>query len=518
VGDNHLQQRLDKFKLIWTGDQPADIAWPREGLAIEGDFAGIQNYVLKPVPGARGAAKRLRARSFRVAECTKQIAGRICREFPRTSLFYAAGGRFLLTAAFEHEWQTKLAALQASLDQDLFAKFSGEVAFHLAAAPFSDGKVPKDELSEQHRKRRANPLEYALLSHNGWREDQFFAAAGQGWGKCPACLRTMSRFKRIDDQDICEDCADDRDLGTYLSRWQFPAGREPLLKRDELVHHFPRINDNPADFDDLAGQSAGKQWLGHLRIDADRMGEGFHKLEGNPSRIWGLSRMLQTFFCDHVQELIQHPSYRFIYPVYGGGDDLYVIGPWDHVLDLAVRLREDFRKLTAPENLTFSAGLALGKPHQHILTKSDEAAQALDRAKGKGTDELRDRICALGTVSDWKEFRKILRRAGDVLRWYRTGTIPAVMRRANPPADSGTRLATAFLQNILQLSRARGNVARGLWKPRLNYQIVRNVKKPEVYCQRWLSSLLAGGHEWRTAPTVVRYVLLAKEPDPKEPA
>ena len=468
--------------------------------------------MLKPVPGARGAAKRLRARSFRVAECTKQIADSVCREFQHASLFYMAGGRFLITAPFENEWEPKLAALQARIDHELFLKFGGEVAFHLAAAPYSDGKVPKDRLSEQHQKRRARPQECALLSENGWREDRFFAAAGEGWGKCPACLRTMARLKRVDDQDICEDCANDVDLGGWLSRWQPPQGQEPLLKREELLHHFPRIDGRPADFQDLADQSAGKHWLGHLRIDADHMGQSFRDLEGNPSRIWGLSRFLQTFFCNRVQELLQQ-RYPSIYPVYGGGDDLYVIGPWDRVLDLAVKLREEFRELTAPEGLTFSAGLALGKPHQHILTKSDEAADALDSAKRAG----RDRICALGTVSDWKEFRKTLCRAGDVLRWYRTGAIPDVMTCTQPTADRGTRLATAFLQNILQLSRAGGNVKRGLWKPRLNYQIVRNVKKPDVYCQRWLSNLLDGGHEWRTAPAVVRYVLLAKEPDPKEP-
>ncbi len=512
MGDNQLQERLTKFKRVWTGDQPADVTWPANGLAIEGDFAGIQSYVLKPVPGARGAAKRLRARSFRVAEETIQIADRVCREFQRASLFYVAGGRFLITAPFEKEWEPKLAALQARLDHELFADLGGEVAFHLAAAPYSDAKVPKDRLFEQHRKRRNRPLEHVLLSENGWREDQFFAAAGEGWGKCPACLRTMSRFKRIDGQDVCEDCTDDMDRGTWLSRWQFPPGEEPRVKRHEVLHHFPNINGEPLDFEDLAEHSAGKQWLGHLRIDADRMGASFGSLEGNPSRIWGLSRMLQTFFCDYVQELIEQPRYRFIYPVYGGGDDLYVIGPWDHVLDLAVKLREAFQTLTAPENLTFSAGLALGKPHQHILTKSDEATQALDRAKGKGTDEIRDRICALGTVADWKEFRKILRRAGDVLRWYGARAVPDALLGGEAPSDSRRHFASAFLQDILQLSQAKGNIERGLWRPLLHHQFVRNVRNPDPYCEQWVRDVLAGGNEcdeWRRAPTVVRYALLA---------
>src|SRR5579875_1482695 len=30
-------------------------AWPTKGVAIEGDFSGIQRFVLRPVPGASGA-------------------------------------------------------------------------------------------------------------------------------------------------------------------------------------------------------------------------------------------------------------------------------------------------------------------------------------------------------------------------------------------------------------------------------------------------------------------------------
>ena len=38
---------------MWLGSKPSDLAWPERGIAIEGDFAGIQQYVLKPVPAQR---------------------------------------------------------------------------------------------------------------------------------------------------------------------------------------------------------------------------------------------------------------------------------------------------------------------------------------------------------------------------------------------------------------------------------------------------------------------------------
>ena len=194
-----------------------------------------------------------------------------------------------------------------------------------------------------------------------------------------------------------------------------------------------------------------------------------------------------------------------IYPVYGGGDDLYVIGPWNEVLHLALLMQQEFEKATGPNGLTFSAGFALGKPHQHILTKSDEAADALDHAKMAG----KNRICAFGKALDWSEFRKVLCRAGDVLRWHRARVIPEAMICPQPPPPSQTNLGTAFLQDVLQLSEAKGDIGRGLWKALLNYQFDRNVRNPDHYCKKWVEGLLSGGEEFARAPLVIRYVLLA---------
>src|SRR5260370_86769 len=87
--ENMLDQRR-----IWLREKPYDSKWPLAGIALEGDFAGIQQYVLKPVPGARGAAKRLRGRSIQVSAITALVAERVCKSF-RGELFYSAGGRFL---------------------------------------------------------------------------------------------------------------------------------------------------------------------------------------------------------------------------------------------------------------------------------------------------------------------------------------------------------------------------------------------------------------------------------------
>jgi CRISPR/Cas system-associated protein Cas10 (large subunit of type III CRISPR-Cas system) len=82
-------------------------------VAIEGDFAGIQTFILKPVPGAKGAAKRLRGRSFQVSALTALIAHYVQNSYPGARITYLAGGRFLLNAPEHEAWRTKLQSIQS---------------------------------------------------------------------------------------------------------------------------------------------------------------------------------------------------------------------------------------------------------------------------------------------------------------------------------------------------------------------------------------------------------------------
>src|SRR5262249_24502671 len=150
--------------------------------------------------------------------------------------------------------------------------------------------------------------------------NEFFDAAdGPGWGKCPACLRTMPHFQEVVDEapesrEICDGCARDVELGGKLSTWHFNGAGQPVVQRTDLVRHFPSVHGHPASFEELVECAAGKQWLGHLRIDADNIGKTFDALGGDPRRTWGLSRLLHTFFCQYVQERIESQEFESIYP------------------------------------------------------------------------------------------------------------------------------------------------------------------------------------------------------------
>lgn len=156
-------------------------------------------------------------------------------------------------------------------------------------------------------------------------------------------------------------------------------------------------NDDVADFETLAtmsgnNQNKGIKRLGVLRADVDSLGANFlaglYKEDvkyryATISRYAALSRELSIFFkhyinniCEGVLEDAKENSNMLeqfklfsdrspksttakdVSIIYSGGDDIFIVGAWDQLLELAVDLRRAFVKYTCGK-LTFSAGLAL---------------------------------------------------------------------------------------------------------------------------------------------------------------
>lgn len=432
-----MPRNLHRLRSIWLGTDSGDgmaEEWPANGVAIEGDFAGIQGFVLRPVPGAGGAAKRLRGRSLRVVALTQLIAEKILTEFGsrRARPFFLAGGRFLIVAPESSNWEERLRATQDELDRWLANSFQGEITFHLAGTRIGGPQIPVSALHQAMETRRRRPLGYALAPSQ-WCEELFFRRAIKNSFRCPACLRTSDEPMPVHDENnryVCPECLRDRDIGAQVAAMSRPrlvrldaagpAKRGEIAFLDAVyavrqqdglplrtVHWTPRsLSGDVLDFAELSRKATGRQWLAYLRMDGDQIGEQFRQTQGDPRRTWALSNFLQTFFCEEVQDLIA-TGYKDIYPVYGGGDDLFVIGPWDHVfrfaLDLALRFSE-----ASEGRLSFSAGVALARPREHILTKSDEAEHALSLAKQRARVDKRGFIHALGCTVGWPEYKMLL--------------------------------------------------------------------------------------------------------------
>lgn len=146
--------------------------------------------------------------------------------------------------------------------------------------------------------------------------------------------------------------------------------------------------NNTMELEELAGlaggssDKAGIKRLGVMRADVDNLGAAF--MAGFPGqyatlgRSAALSRQLSLFFKMYVNTLcagevnglqeMQHSRFslfgtdkdkaRKVHIVYSGGDDMFIVGAWDELIELAVDIRRAFARFTNGK-LTFSAGIGL---------------------------------------------------------------------------------------------------------------------------------------------------------------
>lgn len=130
--------------------------------------------------------------------------------------------------------------------------------------------------------------------------------------------------------------------------------------------------DTPLNFSDLANDSKGLKRMGILRMDVDNLGLIFTKglgKGGSVSRVTALSRYLTLFFSGYLNTLCQQDKYREkILIVYSGGDDLFVVGAWDKVIELAEEINREFREFTCHNpSFTLSGGIAMtGEKISHL--------------------------------------------------------------------------------------------------------------------------------------------------------
>lgn len=158
-------------------------------------------------------------------------------------------------------------------------------------------------------------------------------------------------------------------------------------------------NDFPADpkgdpktFEDLGGEGSLKR-LGILRMDVDNLGLLFERgLRGRKtlSTLATLSRSLDTFFQGYLNTLwsTQEGSYTkakfrdHTFIVYSGGDDLFIVGRWDVVLDFAETIQTELRAYAGGNpHITLSAGMAIVPPKYPIARAAQLAAAAEKAAK-----------------------------------------------------------------------------------------------------------------------------------------
>lgn len=296
-------------------------------LLVAADLTGIQRYIFDVRQGTGGLARRLRARSFKVAAYTESISiallGRLGLPLAQRILF--AGGKFHLLLPNSASVRDQLNAVKREVARWLFDNSSGEVGLAMEAVPLGQAGLENlsdsvSRLNARLREARDRAGEGVLFQSGAWEPSEFVLpelTLSEGMALCECCrMKSAPEREHHDDvSHICDDCFAEEQVGRRLpaaryvafysdssGRNRTPIGSFELLEaraqpqgtaqllldlegeslgdsrwpitgafRGRHIPHDP-ATDHAITFQDLARKSTGREALACLKMDVDNLG------------------------------------------------------------------------------------------------------------------------------------------------------------------------------------------------------------------------------------------------------
>lgn len=435
LNENHLKYKeelLDK----------KDFYDKKAFLLCSMDISGIQKFIYTIT--SKNALRTLRARSFYLEIMMEHIIDLLLDklELSRANLLYSGGGHCYLLLANTKKTVDRINEFQKELKEWILEQFQIElyVAFgYVACTGNAFRNIPEGSygqlfremskmLSEQ-KQHRYCAQDIIKLNHKKLRDYS---------RECRVC----KRIGRVDDEGVCPLCRKIESLSKNVLYSEFfsvvlgnseekegmplPGGcylvadtKESLSRRMEKDDHFVRaysknkmytgkhiatklwVGDYTTGdtFEEFAKKSKGINRIGVLRADVDNLGQaivsGFQsKRNGDRyvtlSRTAALSRQLSIFFKYYIRFLLKNGEYslegnegikeRQATIVYSGGDDVFIVGAWNDVIELSVDLQKMFRKYTQG-TLSISAGIGIYEDSYPIAAIAQETGAMESESK-----------------------------------------------------------------------------------------------------------------------------------------
>lgn len=212
-----------------------------------------------------------------------------------------------------------------------------------------------------------------------------------------------------------------------------------------------------------------------LKGDIDNLGTLFQSgLEEPTFARWAsLSRQVNAFFALWLPWYCAHGEngrFRNTYTVFAGGDDFFLIGPWESTLELAGAMRREFARYVARDDISFSLGAVMTQPKvpaRHLATAAEAGLAAAKQHPGKNAVNL------WGSTVGWHEWHELMDNRRNALEHL---------------IDEANGLSTGFIYNLLRLAdqaehdrpeNANRRPEDALWRSRLAYRCARLPKQQQ---------------------------------------
>lgn len=397
--------------------------------------SGIQDYIFNI--NHQAASKRLRGRSAQLGLVIDRCLEVLNNEYPtQITLRRNAGSRLDLEFdKIPDNFPHFIENLQRLLDRYSLEELCGQVWFVIAHSALND--KAHQVLGE--KKLRVGQTHLQAIkpgSNPTWQEDRFVLPANteremtkEDAGKRPEA-RLGQKLARRENKYIwfTTEASNEGEI-KVLDRWvdagERPPQQGPALALNDAAHSRPGLtrkrlaryaplckNGQICDFDEIAERSTGAKFLGVLKADVDNLGRAFSSFPQNAEgekRAMRLSDSLEELFTEQLEGLLKK-SFADCYIVYSGGDDLFMLGPWDQLIRFADTLHDlldsSVKRWGYPK-LSLSAGFRLAHPKSPVRHLADDTEVALEQAKGNlsapSKIDSKNRICIFERILAWSE-------------------------------------------------------------------------------------------------------------------
>lgn len=392
------------------------------------DISGIQKFIYTIT--SQNALRTLRARSFYLEIMMEHIIDLLLEtlELSRANLMYSGGGHCYLLLANTKNTLEKLNRWEKQMKEWLLENFQTDLFFscgQVECCANTFRNVPEGSYSELFRKmsekisekklHRYDAKEILWLNHRKaddyTRECKVCKRAGKidESGQCELCSAIQNFSKSVLYADFFSVVLEEREGLPLPGNYFLVADNERTLKkRIEQDPYFVRayaknsmytgknvetklwVGDYTTGqtFEEFAKEAEGIKRIGILRADVDNLGQafvaGFEGKYATMTRTAVLSRQLSSFFKYYIKFILEAGEYRISGAVskeprkativYSGGDDVFIVGAWNDIIELSVDLREKFEQYTQG-TLTLSAGIGIYESSYPISAIAEETGE-----------------------------------------------------------------------------------------------------------------------------------------------
>lgn len=458
------------------------------------DLSGIQKFIY--TIHSKDALKMLRARSFYLEVIMEHIVDSLLERLnlSRANLIYSGGGHCYIISPNTIATKEQVVIFEQEINDWFLDKY--DISLYMASGYVEASaeelkNQPEGSYSELFRKVSVKIGEKKAHRYSA---EQIIKLNNRKQESYSRECRICKRLEHVNSDSVCDCCnallKSSKDIlyqpffvvvkepeegamilpgNQYLVAESESRLRERIKKNTNFIRAYSKNNyysgvnvatkiwvgdyTQGQSFEEFADSSEGISRIGVLRADVDNLGQtfvtGFSGEINTLSRTASLSRHLSLFFKYYINGIMENGNYgidgnhrrpRKATIVYSGGDDLFIVGAWNEIIELSIDIRRAFDKY-AQNTLSISAGIGIypsGYPISRIAIEVGELEEKSKSSDGKNAVT----IMPSGTFK-WEEFENEL--IGEKVSLLTEFFFKSEDRGKN------------FLYNLLSLIRGRDN-------------------------------------------------------------